>query len=315
MNAAAARLGGAPTGVLDEALRVELGALDVGPVALDEPLERWTAFRTGGPADAWIRIPDTERWGRLLAWCRERKVPVTHVGRGCGLVVRRGGIRGVVIGTGGVRRVTRVDGDSVAEGVLRVRADAGARVASVLQAAADAGAVGLEVTSEPAGTIGGLLRRSWARVMPRVVAVGLLGDRGKVRVRGRGEIGDKLPLPGRTAVAWATFEFERDDGETLFDARRFTSAESGDPEREERGKMRLFRDPLDQSASALLDGLGVRGIRLRRVAIDEADPNRAWNLGGGSAGDLRQLVRYVRERAARGAGVELEEAFRVIGKK
>jgi UDP-N-acetylenolpyruvoylglucosamine reductase len=80
--------------------------------------------------------------------------------------------------------------------------------------------------------------------------------------------------------------------------------------------MRLFRDLKDgRKPGEVLADLGLCGIRLRGVTIDDRDPNRAINRGEGSAEDLQQLAQYVKRRASESAGVELEEAYRLIGKK
>jgi UDP-N-acetylmuramate dehydrogenase len=91
---------------LSTAQRQSLLALDVGTVQLDEPMSRHTSFRIGGPVDAYVRARDSEALQRLLSWCHEQQLPVMTVGGGCNLLVRDGGIRGVVVRLGkGFRRL------------------------------------------------------------------------------------------------------------------------------------------------------------------------------------------------------------------
>jgi len=292
-------------------LREELGTLDVGEVLFDEPLARHISFRTGGAIDALVTVPDVERWGRLLAWSRGNKVPLVHLGQGRGLVVRSTGLDGVAVSTRLVNQVTREEEATS----IRVRAGAGAPVLGLAGAAAHAGAGGLEPWVGSEGSVGGLLRRSWPAVRPWVASVALLGDRGKVRIRTPDEIGERLRLPGRTAVAWASFDFGPRTGEALFDDGRFTMDGAAVRDREDRGTVRLFNAPEGEDPALVLGDLGVRGIRLREVAIDEGDPNRASNRGEGTTEDLWQLVQYVRQRASQRGGVELTPAFRILGKK
>lgn len=298
---------------MNEALRGELGALDVGEVVFDESLAPHTAFRTGGPVEARIHVPDVERWGRLLAWARQRKVPVIHLGRGCGLLVRGTGLAGLAITTRQLSGLRRVEDE--ADGSIRIRAEAGTSLREIAAMAAREGAGDLDEWVGCEGTVGGALRRCWPRMRPRTVAVGLLGDRGRPRMRSREEIGELLRLPGRTAVAWATLEFPVRSGESLFDDRRFTMDDATVKRGENRGTIRLFLDPEGEVASSILADLGVRGIRLREVAIDDRDPNRARNLGEGTTEDLQQLVEYVQKRASQRGGVDLAQAFRIVGKK
>jgi len=91
---------------LSAAQRQELQKLDVGRVRLDEPMSRHTSFRIGGPVDAYIQVKDPEALQRLLRWCRGHELPLLTVGGGCNLLVRDGGIRGVVVRLGrGFRRL------------------------------------------------------------------------------------------------------------------------------------------------------------------------------------------------------------------
>ncbi len=303
-------------GGLDAALRAELRALEIDGLGVDEPVGPCTAFSCGGPADAVARVTDLDDWARLLAWCRGHKVAVTHVGWGCGVVVRDSGIVGVVVSTRAMDRLEPVEAVETGESRARIRAEAGVPVRELVRWVAAAGAEPSESLAEVDGTVGGLLSRFWPEVRQHVVAVGLLGDRSRVRVRDAAELGDRLPLPGRSALAWATFAFPVARGETLFEDERFTTdgARTADPGA--RGKMRLFRDLKDgRKPGEVLADLGLCGIRLRGVTIDDRDPNQAINRGEGSAEDLQQLAQYVKRRASESAGVELEEAYRLIGKK
>jgi UDP-N-acetylmuramate dehydrogenase len=303
-------------GGLDASLRAELLALEIGGVALDEPVGPYTAFSSGGPADAVALVSDLDDWGRLLAWCRGRKVAVTQLGWGCGVVVRDPGIVGVVVSTRALDRLEPVAAAGEGDARVRVRAEAGAPVKELVRWAAAAGVEPQEGLADADGTVGGLLCRFWPALRRYVVTVGLLGDRGRVRVRDAAELGERLPLPGRTALAWATFAFPVAKGATLFEDGRFTTNGAVTAEPAVRGKMRLFRDLKDgRKPGEVLAGLGLCGIRLRGVTIDDRDPNRAINRGEGSSEDLQQLAQYVKRRASESAGVDLEEAYRLIGKK
>ncbi len=303
-------------GGLDASLREELRSLDIDGLALDAPAGEVTAFRCGGPADAVVRVGDLESWGRLLAWCRDRKVAVLPLGHGCGVVIRRSGVVGVVVSTRGLSGIERLADAAADDSRVRLRARAGATCEALARMAAREGAGEWGPLVGIGGTVGGLLARHWPDVRARVVAVGLLGDRGRVRVRDAEELGDKLPLPGRTALAWATFAFPPAEEQQRLDGDRITTDGAAVAEPDDRGKIRLFRE-LDggQGPGEVLADLGVCGIRLRGVAIDDRDPNLAINLGDGVAEDLDQLARYVKRRARESAGVELEEAFRFVGKK
>ncbi len=85
---------------LSEVQRQALLDLEVGRVHLDEPMSSHTSFRIGGPVDAYVQVSDLAALQRLLSWCRSERLPVMTVGGGCNLLVRDGGIRGVVLRLG-----------------------------------------------------------------------------------------------------------------------------------------------------------------------------------------------------------------------
>ena len=304
---------------LDGELRAQLGSLEAGEVQFDEALANWTAFGCGGPADALVQVADLQGWGRVLSWCREAKVPVTTVGQGRGMAVRGGGLLGVVVVTSMLTRIGRVDqrddldmppgaheGDLVVETGLRM-----GDLSSILAAQ------GVELTLNGPGTLGGTVRRCWPVMRGQLYAVGVLGDRGKIRWRDAADLdADTFPVKQRQGIAAALLRLPNMPSATLFAGSDGPVARDpiGTPDWID-GKLRLFLDTPDSKASDVLDSLNVRGIRLRSVAIDEADPNVAVNLGGGTIQDLGLLVKYLVERAEKEAGTTLGQAYRVSGKK
>ena len=78
------------------ALQDRLRSLDLGRLRFDEPMSKHTSFRIGGPADAYVELRNLEALARLQAFCRGEGLPLVFVGGGCNLLVRDGGIRGVV---------------------------------------------------------------------------------------------------------------------------------------------------------------------------------------------------------------------------
>jgi UDP-N-acetylmuramate dehydrogenase len=299
---------------IDGPRREALLALDVGEVRFAEPLAAWTALHIGGPAEALVRPRDTDGWGRVLNWCRQQKILVTTIGTGLGLVVREGGVRGVTVVTAGLDRVGTLEqpgwsdaGWDALAGAVGKEKTAGAPVSTLAQAGVPLAC--LEGVGPVAGgTIGGALRRVGGELRDRLAAVAVVGDRGRTRVLVGDQIdvsGNRLQIPrraGLVAVAW------RGAVKTTIDP--VAGSSDGDS-----GKIRLFRDPEGTTASSVVQSLDLQGIRLREVVIDPEDPNQIGNKGGGTATEVVALARYLKERAAKDAGVKLVECYRVIGKK
>lgn len=300
---------------MDEVRRAALVQLDVGEVVFDEPLARWTSFGCGGPAEALVRARDAEGLAKLMSWCRSEKVKVTVLGRGRGVVIRGGGLDGVAVVCTGVDEVTEDEGGTPcpADRAAFV-AGAGVSLARLAASAADKGASAPQSFAASRGTVGGVIRRRYDQLAEHLDAIHLVTDRGKRVEKGIAELGEiegSFPLKRRWAIAGARFCFPRTGdlfaGLPMDDHEELPGGAVG--------KLRLFDDPGESSASEVLDSVATRGIRLRDVAIDEGDPNVAVNLGEGSVNDLQLLTRYVVERAIKGAGIELGQAYRVHGKK
>src|SRR5690606_2373630 len=94
-----------PRSILGGDHREELRALLGDGVRFDEPMRRHTTLKLGGPADAFAAPRAAAEVGALARWCAARRLPLTVVGGGSNLLVRDGGVRGVVLGTGGLRGI------------------------------------------------------------------------------------------------------------------------------------------------------------------------------------------------------------------
>ncbi len=301
---------------LGDELRQQLLDLEVGDVLFDTPVAPWTAFRTGGNAEALVEVRDGACWSRLLAWCRKHRMPVLTLGQGNGVVVREGGLSGLAVrgaNPGGIRR-TDEDGGAVG-GVARVLVDASASLTRLAAFADGEGLAGLEPLRGQPGTVGGLLRRHWGRCRGSVASVATTGGRGEVKVRSTEEIqnqGPQFDVPLRTAIVWCVFSLEKASKPLFVPADEpERDGESGDSD----GRIRIFDDPDQLCASDILKGLDLRAIRLRSVLIDGDDPNVAINHGDGTTRDLLSLTKYLKERASSDANVEFKEVFRVTGNK
>ncbi|MBL8971252.1 MAG: FAD-binding protein, partial [Myxococcales bacterium] len=138
------------------ALVAELGLGGLPPEALelrvDEPMRRHTTLRLGGPADVWARPVDEQALALLLAACTRIAAPVLFVGGGSNLLVRDGGIRGVVVNLGRMTRVWRPDPEGAP---ARVEVEAGATTGKLLLAATQWELGGLEFLGGVPGSVGG----------------------------------------------------------------------------------------------------------------------------------------------------------------
>ena len=289
-----------------------------GKLLFDEPLAPFTWFRVGGPADVLFLPADAEDLSALLAALPEQ-VPVTVLGVGSNVIVRDGGVEGVV-----VRLAGRAFGEVhiEAENAVVIAAP-GALDAAVARAAAKAGIAGLEFYAGIPGSIGGALTMNagcYGSETKDVVKVAWGVDRaGQKQARTIGDLGYAYrhsAIP-EGSIIWlgAAFQGRPDDPAVIsatideITARR----ESTQPIREKTGGS-TFKNPPGTSAWKLVDEAGWRGKLLGGAMFSPLHANFMINTGKATATDLERLGEAVRADVAETTGVLLEWEIKRIGR-
>ncbi len=296
-------------------------------VRLQEPLSRYTTFRIGGPADYLVRASDRPTLELALEWAEREGLPVTVIGGGSNLLIRDGGIRGLVI-------VFRAAGEALA-GALQVAPDDGATLVS-LPATAPLSWVGHR-TSEL-----GLAGLEWAAGLPGVVGGAVVNNAG---AHG-GEIGAVLvdvelyDLEERRVVRWTRDVLAPRYRMTELKAqprpRRYVVLAArvrllpGDPGRllrtaEEYARWRrehqptgpcagsVFTNPPGTYAGYLIERAGLKGFQIGRMRVSERHANFFLNLGGASAAEALALLEAVQRQVAERFGIVLQPEIEIIG--
>lgn len=280
------------------------------------PMARYTTFRVGGPADVLVNIADTREIATALRAARNAGVPATIIGNGSNLLVRDGGIRGLVIRIAGDCASMSREGDVI-------YAKAGVSMSAAAQFALSEGLSGLEEIAGIPGTLGG-------GVIMNAGAYG--GELSQIVTRV-----DAVTIPdGKTVV------FEGPD--LGFSYRHSAMMEAGvivtdvtlhltpgDPaairaRMEELGKARrdkqplnypsagsTFKRPVGLFAAKLIDDCGLRGLRVGDAQVSEKHTGFVVNLGKATASDILSLIDQVRSRVMEATGVMLEPEVRILG--
>ncbi len=287
-----------------------------GRYTADAPLSGITWFRVGGPAEVMFRPADADDLAAFLA-ARPRDVPVTVLGVASNLLVRDGGIPGVVI------RLGRAFAEVAATG-WTIRAGAGALDANVAKAARDAGIGGLEFLSGVPGTIGGALRMNAGAyggdMKTATVSATILDASGERRVLTGADIG--FVYRGSTVpddTIFVAAELAGAAASPLDIARRMeaiatTRAES-QPIRSRTGGS-TFTNPASLGgvkAWQLIEAAGCRGLRQGGVMVSEKHCNFLINTGGATAAEIEALGDEVRRRVIDNSGIALEWEIRRVG--
>jgi UDP-N-acetylmuramate dehydrogenase len=272
-------------------------------------------FRVGGPAEALFSPADEDDLAYLLS-ALPREIPVTTIGLGSNLIVRDGGIRGIVIRLGG-----RVFGAVEIADDCRVVAGAAAPDQYVAKAAAKAGVDGLAFLRGVPGSIGGALVMNagahGGEVKDALVETRGIDRTGARRVFSNAEMGFSYRhsfAPDDFVFTGAAFQGRpREPGAIEAEMERITRArEASQPIREKTGGS-TFKNPPGMKAWELIDRAGCRGLRLGGAQVSTMHCNFLINTGTATAADLEALGEEVKRRVLETSGVALEWEIKRIG--
>jgi UDP-N-acetylmuramate dehydrogenase len=284
-----------------------------GTYAGNAPLKDLVWFRAGGPAEVLFRPADAEDLATFLA---EKAIGtrVSIIGVGSNLLIRDGGIPGVVVRLPGAMGKVTTDG-------TRVTAGAAALDANVARLAADAGIAGLEFMRGIPGTVGGALKMNagcYGREIKDIfVSATALDGQGKTLTLTAADMNfvyRKSQVAEDLIFVSATFEGTKDDPaairarmETLVEQR-----EASQPVKTKTGGS-TFKNPPGHKSWQLIDEAGCRGLMRGAAQVSEKHCNFLINTGDATAADIEALGEEVRSRVAAKSGVELEWEIKRVG--
>ncbi|WP_174292805.1 UDP-N-acetylmuramate dehydrogenase, partial [Sphingomonas bacterium] len=244
-------------------------------------------------------------------------VPVMALGLGSNLIVRDGGVRGVVVRLGKPLSFARAWGDDHAT----ITCGGGASGILVSSAARDAGVAGLEFLRSIPGTVGGFVRmnggaygRETSEVLLACVVVLRDGTALPMTVDQLGYSYRHSALPADAIVVEATFRGRSGEPAAIqAEMDRIAAArEASQPLRSKTGGS-TFKNPLGEKAWALVDAAGCRGLRRGDAQVSDKHTNFLLNLGQATSAEIEALGEEVRERVKAHSGVTLEWEIQRVG--
>lgn len=283
-----------------------------GAVRFHEPMRLHTSFRIGGPADAYIEPENETALCRLMAQARRTKVPVFVMG-GTNLLVRDGGIRGIVV------RLTRLDRVEEHQGGL-LYAEGGVGMPRLLKYALQHRLAGLEFAAGIPGTLAGsVVMNAGTRLgeMQDVVErVRMVTPEGEIVELSAGEVGfeyrsTRLPR-GIVAGAWLRLRWNPK-------ARMDTVVKDSLLRRKATQPLALpnagcvFKNPGGDPAGLLIETAGLKGAQVGDAQVSTLHANFIVNRGRATARDVLSLIRKVGQTVERKAGVTLQLEVRIVG--
>ncbi len=284
-----------------------------GRLTANQPLGPFTWFRVGGPAQVYFAPEDESDLAYFLRHL-PADIPVMVIGVGSNLIVRDGGVEGVVIRLGRGFNGIAVDEDTI-------KAGAAALDKRVAEAAAAAGIGGLEFYFGIPGTIGGAVRMNAgandgetkdvlveATGVTRAGAIVTLNNAAMdFRYRGNGA---DPSIIFTSALYRGTITSAESIRARMADVQQHR--ETAQPIREKTGGS-TFKNPQGHSAWKLIDAAGLRGYKVGDAQVSEMHCNFLINTGNASAADIEALGETIRERVKAHSGIVLEWEIKRIG--
>jgi UDP-N-acetylmuramate dehydrogenase len=286
-----------------------------GKLSANVPLAPFTWFRVGGPAQVLFQPADEEDLAYLLALL-PGEIPVCVVGLGSNLIVRDGGVAGIVIRLGG-KGFGAID----ATKDHRMIAGSAAPDIRVARAAAEAGVAGLEFYRGIPGSVGGALRMNagahGGETKEALVEARGVDRAGVINTFSLADMGFSYRhsrAPGDVIFTRAIFQGRPGDpDEILALMERITAArEASQPIREKTGGS-TFQNPSGEKAWMLIDKAGCRGLALGDAQVSPMHCNFLINRGAATAAAIEALGEEVRRRVRDSSGIELHWEIRRIG--
>ena len=296
------------------------GAADLALPKLEGVAERGGSladfiwFRTGGPAEWLVRPKDEADLGQFLSEL-DQGVPVTPIGVGSNLIVRDGGVQGVVV------RLPKSFAKVTIESGNRVRAGGGAMGITVASAARDTGIAGLEFLRGIPGTTGGAVRMNAGaygrEVKDILVEARLVLRDGTIETWPLDRLGYSYrhsAVPDGAVVVEALFQGVPGDVQAIGAEmdRIAAEREASQPLRSRTGGS-TFKNPPGHKAWALIDASGCRGLRIGNAQVSEKHCNFLLNLGNATSAQIEELGEEVRRRVMERTNILLEWEIQRIG--
>ena len=285
-----------------------------GRLTEQAPLAPLVWFKAGGNAQWLFEPKDSEDLSEFLAEL-EPDVPVMGLGLGSNLIVRDGGVPGVVVRLGkAFAKVERLDDTTL-------RCGGGASGILVSSTARDAGIAGLEFLRSIPGTVGGFVRMNggaYGREVKDVLVEAELvlrsGERRTLPLDALGYTYRHSELPEGAIVVGSVFRGEPGEPAAIqAEMDRIASErEASQPLRSKTGGS-TFKNPPGTKAWKEVDAAGCRGLRIGDAQVSEKHCNFLLNLGSATAADIEALGEEVRRRVKANSGVELEWEIQRVG--
>ena len=290
-----------------------------GKMLFNVPLSRYTSLKVGGPADIMIYPSDAAELQRVIHCSRNQAIPYCIIGRGTNLLIKDGGIRGVVIklsrGFGKIKIV------EVFRSYTSILVEAGVSLSSLLKFSIERGLSGLEYVAGIPGSVGGALAMNsgaHGRQMQDVTeSVTLLTPRLKLVEKKKNQLHfeyRQLRLPAGTIIVKALIRMKKGSKKAILsEIKKHKKWRSQAQPLNLPSAGSVFKNPPGKSAGQLVEQAGLKGFQSGKAQISEKHANFIVNLGGATAQDILSLTKIMKNKVYQNTGIRLKPEIRIAG--
>ena len=307
--------------IIDEHLWQEIISPDSfsGEVRFRETMKKHTSLKIGGLADVFASPQDAVSLKNMLILLEEKSIPFVPVGGGTNLLVRDGGIGGVVVSLRDFRRIEIVEEE---KDLVTVFVESGVPLQRFVIFSKENGHSGIEGLVGIPGSVGGAIAGNAGafgyEIKNVLVSVTVMHAGGKMDKMSAGELGLEYrasKIPTGSIILGANIKMRRDIKEDI--AKRIDAFLREKRERQPISELSagcVFKNPEGASAGRLIDEAGCKGMRIGDVEVSAVHANFFINRGNASASDFIRLMDEVRTKVISIFGVELEPEIRIVGR-
>jgi len=283
-------------------------------IKFNEPMAMRTTFGVGGRADVFVEPEKETDLAEIIQLCNQHNIRFYIFGRGSNVLVKDGGIRGVVIHLAGYwfERIV-ING-------IEIECGAAARLKAIAGEAKKNGITGFEFLEGIPGTIGGALRMNagamGGEIFNIVKTFRLMDYSGKISEISAEEAGVKYreceSLKNAIALS-AVLRGKIGDQEKISKKMEDFAAKRQSSQPKERSAGCVFKNPPNISAGKLIDELGLKGKQIGGAMVSNEHGNFIINTGGAKTADILALIDFIKNEVKQQKGILLETELEIIG--
>lgn len=290
--------------------------IDPNHIKMNEPLKNYTYTKTGGNADIYITPIKYSEIQKTIQYANEHNITVTFLGNGSNIIIRDGGIRGIVISLLGLTDI-QVEYDTII-------ASSGAAIIDVSRIARDHHLTGLEFACGIPGSVGGAVYMNagayGGEVKDVIESATVVDQHGEILTL----TNEALALDYRTSIIQsehyvvleATFKLQRGDINLIQSQMDILTERREDKQPLEYPSCgSVFRRPPGHFAGQLIQEAGLQGYRIGGVEVSKKHAGFIVNVDNGTATDYEEMIAHVQKIVFENSGIELQPEVRVIGDK